>query len=74
MPESMFTKYEDDASITSGVRAALAAADDGVVVICGSVFIMAEAREALGIVEARDSAVIAEVAGSHFKNTQVTSL
>jgi dihydrofolate synthase/folylpolyglutamate synthase len=33
-------------------------------VVCGSVFLMAEAREALGFDEPRDSAYIAEVSGT----------
>ena len=41
----------------------LTAMNDGLLVICGSAFIMADAREELGIVEPRDSAV-AEVAGA----------
>lgn len=60
-------------SVTLGVHAALAAArgqPDEVVVVCGSVFIMGEAREALGFDEPRDSQVISEVAGSHFKSSQ----
>jgi dihydrofolate synthase/folylpolyglutamate synthase len=36
-------------------------------VICGSVFIMADARETVGIVEPRDSAVISEMAGANLR-------
>jgi dihydrofolate synthase / folylpolyglutamate synthase len=50
-------------------------------VICGSVFLMADAREALGIVEPRDSEYIAQVAGAgtragqeNFGNTGTTTL
>jgi len=39
-------------------------------VVCGSVFIMSEAREAIGFEEPRDSDYISEVAGINFKNTQ----
>mmetsp|Transcript_39400 Transcript_39400/g.79563 ORF Transcript_39400/g.79563 Transcript_39400/m.79563 type:complete len:534 (+) Transcript_39400:21-1622(+) len=41
-----------------------------VVIVCGSVFIMAEARAALGFNEPQDSNVISEVAGSHLKHIQ----
>ncbi|KAJ0407007.1 hypothetical protein ATCC90586_009227 [Pythium insidiosum] len=57
------------ASIEEGVNAAIAAArssaDDEVVVVCGSVFLMAEARQALGFKEPVDSPSINAVAGSH---------
>jgi dihydrofolate synthase/folylpolyglutamate synthase len=39
-------------------------------VVCGSVFLMAEAREALGFNEPRDSAYIAEVAGAGVRHGQ----
>jgi dihydrofolate synthase/folylpolyglutamate synthase len=48
----------------------LASENDEILVICGSVFIMADARETLGIVEPRDSAVIAEVAGAGLRSSQ----
>jgi dihydrofolate synthase/folylpolyglutamate synthase len=48
----------------------LAAANAELVVVCGSVFIMADAREELGIVEARDSKVIAAVAGAGLRSSQ----
>ena len=65
----------DDPSITKQVHAALDAAaaatkDNEIVVICGSVFLMAEAREALGIDEPRDSAYIAEMAGAGVRHGQ----
>lgn len=41
-----------------------------VLVVCGSVFLMAEAREALGINEPRDSDVIAELAGAGVRHSQ----
>ncbi|CAM9667103.1 unnamed protein product [Scytosiphon promiscuus] len=44
--------------------------DQDVVVVCGTVFMMVDAREELGIDEPRDSAVVAEVAGSHFRSAQ----
>ena len=48
----------------------LATENNEMLVVCGSVFIMADARETLGIVEPRDSAVIAEVAGAGMRNSQ----
>uniref|UniRef100_A0AAV1U6S8 Mur ligase central domain-containing protein n=1 Tax=Peronospora matthiolae TaxID=2874970 RepID=A0AAV1U6S8_9STRA len=55
-------------SIKDGVDAAVAASrastDDEVVVVCGSVFIMAEARQALGLKEPVDSASLITVAAS----------
>eukprot|EP00571_Detonula_confervacea_P017195 CAMPEP_0172311362 /NCGR_PEP_ID=MMETSP1058-20130122/14630_1 /TAXON_ID=83371 /ORGANISM="Detonula confervacea, Strain CCMP 353" /LENGTH=626 /DNA_ID=CAMNT_0013024521 /DNA_START=95 /DNA_END=1975 /DNA_ORIENTATION=+ len=59
-------------SVSKQVRSALqlAARNDELLVICGSVFIMADAREELGIVEPRDSAVIAEVAGAGLGSSQ----
>jgi len=41
-----------------------------VLVVCGSVFLMAEAREALGFDEPRDSPYIAEVAGAGVRHSQ----
>ena len=41
-----------------------------ILVVCGSVFIMAEAREALGFDEPRDSEYIAEMAGAGVKHGQ----
>ena len=41
-----------------------------VLIICGSVFLMAEAREAIGINEPRDSNYIAEMAGAGIRHTQ----
>jgi dihydrofolate synthase / folylpolyglutamate synthase len=73
------------ASVGDGVRAALsaaAAANAGaeaqwqgegqgeVVLVCGTFFIMGEARQALGLHEPMDSKVIAEVAGAHFRASQ----
>ncbi|KAL3822478.1 hypothetical protein ACHAXA_006906 [Cyclostephanos tholiformis] len=62
----------DSSSVSKQVRSALqiAAANDEIVIVCGSVFIMADAREELGIVEPRDSAVIADVAGAGFRSSQ----
>lgn len=62
----------DASSVSRQVRKALdlAARNDELLVICGSVFIMADAREELGIIEPRDSAVIAEVAGAGMRNSQ----
>lgn len=62
----------DATSVSKQVRAALdlAARNDELLVVCGSVFIMADVREELGIVEPRDSAVIAAVAGAGFRSSQ----
>ncbi|CAI5734734.1 unnamed protein product [Hyaloperonospora brassicae] len=61
-------KYNAISSITDGVDAAMAASraspDDEVLVVCGSVFIMAEARRALGLKEPLDSASLIAVADS----------
>ena len=56
----------NDTSIATQVKSALGFAEEGdeVLVICGSVFLMAEARKALGIDEPRDSKNITNVAGS----------
>ena len=63
---------EDDRSISFQVKLALDKAykHNEVLVICGSVFLMSEAREALGIDEPRDSSYIAEVAGSGMRSGQ----
>lgn len=62
----------NESSVSNQVRAALqlATKNDELVVICGSVFIMADAREELGIIEPRDSAVIAKVAGAGMRSSQ----
>uniref|UniRef100_A0A7S3V740 Mur ligase C-terminal domain-containing protein n=1 Tax=Chaetoceros debilis TaxID=122233 RepID=A0A7S3V740_9STRA len=44
--------------------------EEEIVVVCGSVFLMAEAREAIGIDEPRDSKYIAEVAGANLRHGQ----
>jgi dihydrofolate synthase / folylpolyglutamate synthase len=55
-----------DRSLTNQIQKALdlATRNQEMVVICGSVFLMSEAREALGFDEPRDSPYIAELAGS----------
>uniref|UniRef100_A0A7S1DZI5 Uncharacterized protein n=1 Tax=Thalassionema nitzschioides TaxID=33649 RepID=A0A7S1DZI5_9STRA len=62
----------EDRSITFQIKSALELArnTDEVVVVCGSVFLMAEAREALGFDEPRDSKYISEVAGAHLRHGQ----
>jgi dihydrofolate synthase/folylpolyglutamate synthase len=63
----------EDRSITKQVLSALALAKEQpgeILVVCGSVFLMAEARESLGFDEPRDSDAIAEVAGAGTRNTQ----
>jgi dihydrofolate synthase / folylpolyglutamate synthase len=70
-----------DRSITNQIRAAVALMpestrngdtenDDEILIVCGSVFLMAEAREALGFQEPRDSRYIAELAGSGVRHSQ----
>jgi dihydrofolate synthase/folylpolyglutamate synthase len=56
----------EDRSISTQVKSALGFAEKGdeVLVVCGSVFLMAEVRKALGIDEPRDSKHITNVAGS----------
>lgn len=63
---------QDASSVSKQVRSALqlAAANDEIVVVCGTVFIMADAREELGIIEPRDNEVIADVAGAGFRSSQ----
>lgn len=62
----------EDRSVTRQIQSAsLLAQEKGeILVVCGSVFLMAEAREALGFDEPRDSAYIAEVAGAGVKAGQ----
>jgi len=61
------------ASIADGLEQAVQAArtspDDEVVVVCGSVFLMAEARRAMGLKEPMDSAALNAVAGSHLSTS-----
>ena len=60
------TNFEvSDRSITAQVKYALQLTQNKneILVVCGSVFLMAEAREALGIDEPRDSKLITSVAG-----------
>lgn len=68
----MNTDGRDISSVSTQVQKALKLASENneMLVICGSVFIMADARETLGIVEPRDSAVIAEVAGAGMRSSQ----
>lgn len=61
-----------DRSITTQVQHAvkLAADRNEILVICGSVFVMAEAREVLGFEEPKDSEYIAEMSGAGFRHAQ----
>ena len=64
-----------DRSITHQINTAIQQMnqnDDAneILVICGSVFLMAEAREALGFHEPRDSPYIAELAGAGVRHNQ----
>ncbi|OQR99367.1 folylpolyglutamate synthase [Achlya hypogyna] len=54
-------------SVAAGVTAAIDVAADDVVVVCGSVFIMAEARAALGFDEPQDSDELKRIAGAGVK-------
>lgn len=63
----------EDRSITKQVLHALDMTkdnDDEILVVCGSVFLMAETREALGIDEPRDSDYITEMAGAGIRHNQ----
>lgn len=62
----------NDRSIAKQVHDAMRRAKDNgeILVVCGSVFLMSEAREAIGIDEPRDSKYIAEVAGSGVRSGQ----
>lgn len=66
-------KYNlEQPSVTLQIHDAMESAkkNQEILVVCGSVFLMAEAREALGFDEPRDSSYIAEVAGAGFKHGQ----
>eukprot|EP00952_Eustigmatos_sp_NYUAD-ZCMA_P001161 5138-Eustigmatos_ZCMA.PRE.1 len=59
--------------VTAALRAAAAespGAGAEVVAVAGTFFIMADAREALGFQEPRDTDAISEVAGTQFKASQ----
>lgn len=62
----------NDSSPTKQIKEAikLARTNGELLVVCGSVFLMAEAREALGFEEPRDSEYIAEVAGAGVRHGQ----
>lgn len=62
----------EDPSPTKQIKQALKNAKENgeILVVCGSVFIMAEAREALGFDEPRDSEYIAMVAGAGIRHSQ----
>jgi len=66
-------KYNlEQPSVTLQIHDAMESAkkNQEILVVCGSVFLMAEAREALGFDEPQDSSYIAEVAGAGFKHGQ----
>jgi dihydrofolate synthase/folylpolyglutamate synthase len=44
--------------------------EEEIIVVCGSVFLMSEARESFGIDEPRDSKYIAQIVGSGYKSGQ----
>lgn len=72
--ELQLRPFESIAGIAEGVSAAVDAArastDDEVVVVCGSVFLMAEARQALGFKEPMDSPATSAVAGAHLSTPE----
>lgn len=59
-----------DRSVTAQVQAAKQLSEERgeILIVCGSVFLMAEARQALGINEDRDSSNITKVAGTGLSN------
>ncbi|CAN0346421.1 unnamed protein product [Ascophyllum nodosum] len=69
-----------DGSVRQALRDAIheaAVSGDGeetsgkdLVLVCGSLYMMADARQELGFEEPQDSPVAAEVAGSHFRSAQ----
>lgn len=61
-----------DRSITKQIHLAIKLAQQNgeILVVCGSVFLMAESRQALGFDEPRDSDYISEVAGANLRNSQ----
>ncbi|KAF0763808.1 hypothetical protein AaE_003150 [Aphanomyces astaci] len=65
------SSHESETSVRVGVnaaiRAAAASSSDEVVVVCGSVFIMSEARQALGIDEPVDSHDVKQISGVGLK-------
>jgi dihydrofolate synthase/folylpolyglutamate synthase len=65
-----YSMSHQDRSITGQVQIAMkiAAENDEILVVCGSVFLMSEARYALGIEEERDSDNITAVAGKGLLN------
>lgn len=60
--------------MTSGVSTAIkeASVSGEVVVVCGSVFLMSEARAALGLDEPKDASEVSEVLGAHLKTAQAS--
>ena len=54
-------------AVAAALAAAAAAEAPEVVVVCGTVFMMADARAALGFDEPRDSDALLTVAGAHLK-------
>jgi len=64
MGQSNFDVKDRSISVQVKLALTLAEKNNEILVVCGSVFLMSEAREALGIQEARDSKLITSVAGS----------
>jgi dihydrofolate synthase/folylpolyglutamate synthase len=61
-----------DPSVTTQIQLATEKANksEEILVVCGSVFLMSETREALGFDEPRDSSYIAEMAGAGVRYAQ----
>eukprot|EP00904_Undaria_pinnatifida_P005255 jgi/Undpi1/185/HiC_scaffold_1.g00182.m1 len=61
-------------AVRDAIREAMASgtetSEKDVLVVCGTVYMMADVRKELGFDEPRDSDVVAEVAGSHFRSAQ----
>lgn len=74
IPSFVNTAHYDreDPSVTKQISTGLELAkrNNEILVICGSVFLMAESREALGMNEPRDSPYIAAMAGAGFRYAQ----
>lgn len=67
-PFASITSIED--GVNTAVAAARASPENEVVVVCGSVFLMAEARQALGFKEPIDSPALSAVAGGHLSTPE----
>jgi len=62
--QSNYDKNNRSVTVQIALALRLALKHDEILVVCGSVFLMSEAREALGVIEPRDSKQVTSVAGS----------